>query len=83
MAENKEPTEAMVSLAFETFCTSCNEMMACPRCDGRGYHHGFGENGHDPDWCNDCGGSQYVAARDDRESMRLALRAALATEPPR
>lgn len=28
----------------------------CPRCKGRGYHHGFGENGADPDWCTQCGG---------------------------
>jgi len=28
----------------------------CPRCKGRGYHHGFGEHGHDPDWCSECGG---------------------------
>lgn len=32
----------------------------CPRCDGRGYHHGFGEHGHDPDWCSECGGGQTV-----------------------
>lgn len=29
----------------------------CKRCRGRGYHHGFGERGLDPDWCLDCGGS--------------------------
>lgn len=28
----------------------------CPRCHGKGYHHGFGEKGADPDWCLDCGG---------------------------
>lgn len=28
----------------------------CKRCQGRGYHYGFGEHGHDPDWCLDCGG---------------------------
>jgi protein gp37 len=30
----------------------------CRRCEGKGYHHGFGEHGHDPDWCTECGGSQ-------------------------
>jgi hypothetical protein len=29
----------------------------CVRCKGRGYHHGFGDGGHDPDWCVDCGGA--------------------------
>jgi hypothetical protein len=32
------------------------QFMPCPRCWGKGYHHGFGEHGHDPDWCEDCGG---------------------------
>lgn len=29
----------------------------CQRCAGKGYHHGFGEDGHDPDWCEKCGGA--------------------------
>jgi protein gp37 len=29
---------------------------ACPTCSGKGFHHGFGEGGHDPDWCSECGG---------------------------
>lgn len=33
-----------------------NEPSPCPRCDGKGCHHGFGEDGVDPDWCLDCGG---------------------------
>lgn len=70
-------TDEQVERAFQTFVASCNEMAPCPRCEGRGYHHGFGENGHDPDWCEQCDGSQFVAARDDRESMRLALTAAI------
>jgi len=32
------------------------ESRECPQCYGRGYHHGFGELGHDPDWCSMCGG---------------------------
>lgn len=28
----------------------------CPRCEGKGFHHGFGEDGIDPDWCTHCGG---------------------------
>jgi hypothetical protein len=53
-------------------------MIDCPRCNGRGYHHGFGEHGHDPDWCEQCGGPGTVPA-DDREPIRAAI-AALASE---
>jgi hypothetical protein len=36
------------------------EFVECPTCKGKGYHHGFGETGRDPDWCSDCGGpGQY------------------------
>jgi len=69
-------TDKQVQAAFKAFTESCNEMALCNRCEGRGYHHGFGENGHDPDWCEVCGGSQTTLARSDIESMRLALLAA-------
>lgn len=36
-------------------------MLPCPNCNGKGYHHGFGEHGHDPDWCLVCGGDQVIA----------------------
>jgi DnaJ-class molecular chaperone len=36
-------------------------MTDCHRCTGRGYHHGFGEDGMDPDWCSECGGPGEVA----------------------
>lgn len=38
----------------------------CNRCGGKGYHHGFGEDGHDPDWCSECGGpgSSFHKLRD-------------------
>lgn len=32
------------------------ESCDCERCRGKGYHHGFGEHGWDPDWCERCGG---------------------------
>ena len=35
------------------------EFSTCKRCEGRGYHHGFGERGWDPDWCVRCGGPGY------------------------
>ncbi len=48
----------------------------CDRCNGRGFHHGFGETGHDPDWCEVCGGAGLVpAAPDDRECWQRVLRA--------
>lgn len=33
----------------------------CSRCNGQGYHHGFGYHGHDPDWCDVCGGDGRVS----------------------
>jgi hypothetical protein len=37
------------------------EFVECTRCKGDGYHHGFGEGGVDPDWCEECGGpGQYL-----------------------
>jgi hypothetical protein len=36
------------------------EFVPCPKCNGKGYHHGFGEHGHDPDWCEMCGGPGEV-----------------------
>lgn len=48
-------------------------MTDCSRCSGKGYHHGFGEDGHDPDWCSVCGGPGKVPA-DPMEPARAALR---------
>jgi hypothetical protein len=31
--------------------------VVCGKCKGKGYHHGFGAGGHDPDWCTECGGA--------------------------
>ena len=40
----------------------------CSRCAGKGYHHGFGEHGHDPDWCSECGGcGSWLEPPDDWE----------------
>ena len=36
------------------------EFVPCERCQGKGYHHGFGEGGVDPDWCERCGGPGEV-----------------------
>lgn len=70
-------TDEMVDRALARFQDACNSMVECKRCDGRGYHHGFGEHGHDPDWCEVCGGCQSVPEFEDRAAMREALIAAL------
>jgi hypothetical protein len=74
-------TDDTVAVALSAFNKMINEpiMLKCERCDGRGYHHGFGENGHDPDWCEVCGGGQYVVMPGEEErAMRAALEAAFA-----
>lgn len=77
--------DEMVEKALSSFNKTINEpiMVKCQRCDGRGYHHGFGEDGHDPDWCVECGGNQYdVAPGEEFRAMRAALEAALSAAPP-
>ena len=69
-------TDEMVDRAFKCFTDALNEYTPCTRCQGLGYHHGFGENGHDPDWCESCGGGSVMPKYDDRSAMRLALEAA-------
>lgn len=72
-------SDETVAVALSAFNKMINEpiMLKCERCDGRGYHHGFGENGHDPDWCEVCGGGQYVVMPGEEErAMRAALEAA-------
>lgn len=51
------------------------ETMPCPRCNGYGYHHGFGEHGHDPDWCEQCGGPGFVMAHDATKTPDLLIAA--------
>jgi hypothetical protein len=55
----------------------CSETKACPRCLGRGYHHGFGEYGADPDWCEACGGPGHVMLHDYETCEKAAWEAAL------
>lgn len=73
--------------AVEAALTKFNEvindpiMEPCPRCEGKGYHHGFGPDGVSPDWCNDCGGSQYnIRPGEEKRAMEAALTAALAVD---
>lgn len=72
-------TDEMVAAAYNRFLAAINETVPCARCSQRGYHHGFGEDGHDPDWCTVCGGSGFDSAHDEMSAMRLALEAALAS----
>jgi len=69
-------TDEMVAAAYNTFLAAVNDIAPCERCASQGYHHGFGENGHDPDWCSVCGGSGFVPAHDEMSAMKLALEAA-------
>jgi len=54
VAESRETMVARVRRYLQL--QESPEFVACPRCKGKGYHHGFGEHGHDPDWCEQCGG---------------------------
>lgn len=64
---------------IERYLALCDEpeFVTCDRCKGKGYHHGFGEGGVDPDWCDDCGGmGVYLhpdANADPDELLREAL----------
>jgi hypothetical protein len=65
-----DPDAAAALLVFQN---ACNETKPCQKCNGKGYHHGFGTDGHDPDWCEECGGCQFVPAHTDEQAMGLAL----------
>lgn len=70
-------TDEMAAAAYNRFTNAVNDAAPCARCRQRGYHHGFGENGHDPDWCTACGGSGFVQKYDEQTAMKLAVEAAL------
>lgn len=72
--------EAAVEAAKKAYAEaeSAPNLVHCERCKGTGYHHGFGEDGHDPDWCRDCGGGGFaLAAGEEDRPLRSALAAAL------
>jgi hypothetical protein len=73
----REITDAQLDAALAAQDAAMSEMMTCQQCHGCGYHHGFGEHGHDPDWCDTCGGAGAVSDFDERECMRAVLTAAL------
>jgi predicted nucleic acid-binding Zn-ribbon protein len=77
-------TDEMVEAALTAFNASVNapQMVPCPKCEGRGYHHGYGEDGADPDWCSECGGNQFnVVPGEEERAMRAALEAAARVAP--
>jgi hypothetical protein len=51
-----DPHEVIARLRRYAKLQTEPEFIPCPKCSGKGYHHGFGEHGHDPDWCEECGG---------------------------
>lgn len=79
----EEISDEIVAVALAAFNKAINDpiMEKCERCSGKGYHHGFGENGHDPDWCEVCGGGAWnVRPGEEDRAMRAALSAALQSE---
>ena len=75
-----EVTLQMAAEAHAKFVEALNDQEPCRRCEGQGYHHGFGEHGHDPDWCEVCGGSGFDQKYDEVTAMQMAITAALKTE---
>ena len=74
-------TDAMVDVALAQWKADAVATKPCSRCDGKQYHHGFGEHGHDPDWCEKCGGAGFEEAYTDAQQMKRALEAALGNDP--
>jgi hypothetical protein len=58
-------------------------VVPCPKCEGRGYHHGFGEDGADPDYCSRCGGGGYdLAEGEEHRPLNDAISAYLSAAQP-
>lgn len=76
-------SDAMVQKALSAYekASEAPCMIDCTRCEGLGYHHGFGEDGVSPDWCDECGGTgRYEAPGEFERCIRIALEAALRGE---
>jgi hypothetical protein len=72
-----------IEVALAKFNEVINDpiMEPCPRCEAKGYHHGFGPGGVEPDWCENCGGNQYnIRPGEEKRAMESALTAALAVD---
>lgn len=73
--ESAAKRERAIAEAVRTFAVATNATVNCQKCEGRGYHHGFGDNGHDPDWCSECGGAQFVGEFTEGQAMAVAIAA--------
>ena len=60
MTKENLPADHVIEFQYWLDIKQAVMVVKCPRCEGRGYHWGFGEDGFDPDWCSECGGSQSV-----------------------
>jgi hypothetical protein len=67
-------TQSVRERAYKFFCDNLNDCKPCERCASKGYHHGFGEDGMDPDWCVVCGGCGFVSKfKNDSDAFSDAL----------
>jgi hypothetical protein len=84
MSEPSQERSAALRERIERYLAWCDspEFEPCPRCDGKGYHHGFGEHGHDPDWCLSCGGPGEQPTEPGTWSPDDLLREAAASLSP-
>lgn len=78
---------ALDAKAFELALKAMNDtpvhLVDCDRCKGKGFHHGFGEDGCDPDWCGDCGGGGCVPAEgEETRPLKLFLQTYLTATAP-
>jgi len=74
--------ELVRTAVSENWAVRDSDFHACARCGGSGHHHGFGDDGYDPDWCIECGGAgQYCEWTEELGEQRVtdAIAAALLT----
>lgn len=80
MTLNAKALEA-AKAAFSRAENSPNLILCCS-CDGKGYTHGFGEGGADPDWCESCGGGCVELAKGEEDRpIREAITTYLSSLP--
>lgn len=63
-------------------CERNPRLIDCPRCKGVGYVHGYGEDGADPDWCDECGGGKYIVDPNHAAEAALTAAAPFLTQMP-
>jgi hypothetical protein len=73
-----EISDEMREMATVAFDAAMNnpKTIPCKKCGGSGCHGGFGEDGHDQDWCSVCGGGGVeLADGEENRPMKDALEA--------